>query len=391
MPVRVPVSSDADVAVVGGGPAGTATAIELARLGLTVTVLERSGYDTVRIGETLPPAIAPRLARLGVWQGFLDQGHLPSYAVRSAWGSDVVHDMPHMFNPYGKGFHVDRAAFDSLLAQRARNVGAEVHANSRVVAIDRSARGDWRVIFDDADERRAIHARYLVDASGRGSRFRRKFDIDDEVHDRLVGIAVWFEGDTAASLGGSYTLIESVESGWWYSAPIPNDKLIVVFMCDLDSYRDGRRRSARYWYERLEETRHTRTRIAPMRSAATPRVYLAHSHHVVRLGDTGWLPVGDSMQAVDPLSGQGACNAFLMAEQAAVAIAGYFDGRPGAVSDYLAQTNDDFGRYLDTRQYYYAKETRWPKSSYWRRRTAPARPWVESWPRPRARNAVTTA
>ncbi len=391
MPPRVAVAKDADVVVVGGGPAGTATAIELVRLGLTVTVLERSRYDTIRIGETLPPAVAPRLARLGVWQGFLDQGHLPSYAVRSAWGSDVVHDQPHMFNPYGTGFHVDRAAFDGLLAQRARDVGAEVHGHSRVTAIDPAAPGNWRVKFVDAEGRHTIQARFLVDASGRNSIFRRKLDVDDEVHDRLVGVAVWYERDTAVPLDGLYTLVESVESGWWYSAPVPNEKWIVVFMSDLDLYRDGKRRSARYWFGRLEETRHTRARVRPLRPATPPRVYLAHSHHIVRLGDTGWLPVGDAMQGVDPLSGGGACNAFHMAEQAAAAIGGYFNGRPGALPGYLARIDDDFGRYLETRRYYYAQETRWPDSVYWRRRTTPARPWVENGPLPRGRNAVTTA
>jgi 2-polyprenyl-6-methoxyphenol hydroxylase-like FAD-dependent oxidoreductase len=44
-----------DVVIVGGGPAGTATA--LTRFGSSVTVLKRSHYESTRIGETLPPEI----------------------------------------------------------------------------------------------------------------------------------------------------------------------------------------------------------------------------------------------------------------------------------------------------------------------------------------------
>ena len=370
MRIPAPPPNDTDIVVIGGGPAGTATAIELVRLGFSVNVLERSNYDSVRIGETLSPVIAPRLARLGVWQAFLDQEYLPSYAVRSAWGSDVLHDLPHLFNPHGVGWHVDRAGFDGLLAQRARDVGAEVRVNARVTAIDRVGRGNWRVVFIDARGRQAIHARFLVDAAGRNSSFGRKLGVDDEVHDQLVGVAVWFEHDASPPLDGTYTLIESAERGWWYSAPVPNGKWIVMFMSDLDLYQAGRRRSARYWYERLEDTCHIRARVKPLRPTTPPRVYMAHSHNIVRLGDPGWLSVGDAMQGVDPLSGQGVCNALNMAEQAAAAIKGYFDGRSGALSDYLAQINDAFGWYLETRRYYYAKETRWAVSEFWQRRAA---------------------
>ena len=318
------------------------------------------------------PAIAPHLARLGVWQAFLDQAHLPSYAVRSAWGTDVLHDMSHLFNPYGMGWHVDRQRFDRMLMQRARAVGAKVWTNARLAEIERGPKNDWRVNFASADGLQAIHARFLVDASGRSSALRRKFGVDDEVYDRLVGVAVWIEHGAVAPRDDAYTLIESVEQGWWYSAPVPAGKLIVMFMSDLDLYQAGRRRSARYWFNRLEETQHTRARVMPPRSVSASRVYLAHSHRVLSLGSRGWLPVGEAMRGIDPLSGQGVCNALQMAEQAAAAINAYFDGKSGALSDYVAQIDGATARYLDMRRYYYAKESRWTEADFWRRRAAPA-------------------
>src|SRR6266511_1550652 len=58
-----------DVFVIGGGPAGSAAALKLARAGRAVALAERSRYEQARIGETLPPVAQPTLAGLGLWDG----------------------------------------------------------------------------------------------------------------------------------------------------------------------------------------------------------------------------------------------------------------------------------------------------------------------------------
>ena len=112
-----------DVAVVGGGPAGAATALALARAGYTVTVLERSRYDAFRIGETLPPAVKRPLMELGVWDQFLATGTLESPGIVSAWGRPDPYDNDFIVNPDGPGWHVDRRGFDAMLARRPADGG----------------------------------------------------------------------------------------------------------------------------------------------------------------------------------------------------------------------------------------------------------------------------
>jgi hypothetical protein len=61
-----------DVIIVGGDPAGAATALSLRSHApdLSVAMIEQTNYHAMRIGETLPPLVQPLLERIGVWQAF---------------------------------------------------------------------------------------------------------------------------------------------------------------------------------------------------------------------------------------------------------------------------------------------------------------------------------
>ena len=136
-----------DVIVLGGGPAGAATAIALARLGWSVTILERSHYESARIGETLPPDIKHLLIALGVWDQFLADNPLESPGIASAWGQAELYDNDFIVNPHGPGWHVDRKRFDAMLARAAEEQGVEVLRGVRGISVKRdtnSGRGSDR-------------------------------------------------------------------------------------------------------------------------------------------------------------------------------------------------------------------------------------------------------
>jgi 2-polyprenyl-6-methoxyphenol hydroxylase-like FAD-dependent oxidoreductase len=78
------------VLVAGGGPAGCATAIDLAAKGLKVLLVERSRYERWRVGETLPPSVCVTLTQLGVWERFCQNGHLPSHAIHRMFTPDIL-------------------------------------------------------------------------------------------------------------------------------------------------------------------------------------------------------------------------------------------------------------------------------------------------------------
>ncbi len=116
-----------DVVIIGGGPAGSATAISCATAGLSVLVLERAAFPRDCPGESLHPGVEPLFTQLGVGD-----------AVRAARfvrypGFWVEWDGPRQFVPFGQdangpwlGFQAWRAELDALLLERARALGVEV-------------------------------------------------------------------------------------------------------------------------------------------------------------------------------------------------------------------------------------------------------------------------
>jgi 2-polyprenyl-6-methoxyphenol hydroxylase-like FAD-dependent oxidoreductase len=122
-----------DVAILGGGPAGSATALALKRRDrqLRVALIEKTDYSALRVGETLPPPAQRLLMDLGVWDAFLERAPLESSGTRAAWGAPSFHDNAFIYSPYGRGWHVDRREFDAMLVGEAERAGVEVFRQTR--------------------------------------------------------------------------------------------------------------------------------------------------------------------------------------------------------------------------------------------------------------------
>jgi flavin-dependent dehydrogenase len=129
------------VAVIGGGPAGSATAIRLARLGLPVTLYEKSHFPRRKLcGGFVSPEALQALSDLGVLQAVRDSAAYPIHRVTvAAAGSAVAKtDLP---NP---GLSVSRAALDAHLLAQARRVGVRVFEGTD--GLRNTGHADWTVI-----------------------------------------------------------------------------------------------------------------------------------------------------------------------------------------------------------------------------------------------------
>lgn len=181
---------DVDVAVLGGGPGGCATALALTRDGLSVGLVERSAYDNLRVGETLPPAVQVPLRSLRVWGQFIRDAHFASPGTYSAWGQPDLYRNDFIFNPYGMGWHIERRRFDATLARMAEEAGASVYRGALWTSSEGStAKREIHIVH--GDERLTLRTRFVVDATGRASALARKEGATRISHDRLVGVVVF--------------------------------------------------------------------------------------------------------------------------------------------------------------------------------------------------------
>lgn len=349
-----------DVAVVGGGPAGAAAAIAAARAGLVTALLESSHYERSRLGETLSPAAAPILARLGLPMPSGSEA-TTSFGNESAWGDPELTAKPFIFDPRGVGAHLDRARFDATLADAAQAAGATVLRGARVAGCESRTDGSLRLAVGT----REASASAAVFATGRNAVLPRLLGGRRHLRDRLIGIAVEYGG---AGDDGT-TLIESVRDGWWYSASLPSGNRVVTLMTDPDICRARQYTEPANWAAAVATTRHTDARLSGLTPLAPPRVVSAASHRLDRGGGRGrWLAAGDAAMAVDPLAGNGLTRALLSGEAAGTAIAHWLLGRHDPAHAYERWLNTSFTRYKKEHSDHYALERRWPDEPFWRRR-----------------------
>lgn len=378
---RAPLAGDrwVDVAIIGGGPAGSTAAAVLARAGVSVLLIDRGDGWARGIGESLPPMAAPLLRALGVWDQFLAAGHLPSHGNRSAWGAPEAEERDFLFHPEGVGWHLDRPRFDAMLVDAAVRAGASYTRRTRLARHRRDAGGAWRLDLVVGGRETTARAGAIVDASGRARLLARAERMPCAAYDRLVGIVgVLIPGDAEGHLvpdEDSLTLIEAVPDGWWYAARIPGRRLVVAYMTDADIAASCGVRSSSGWAAalarapRIEE----RARRHGYRLDTALRVVPADSSYLRDVGGDGWCAVGDAVAAHDPLSSFGITAALTGGEQAARVIlvdGGALRAGRDEFNEYARQMRQTYAGYVAQWLGYYALERRWLGSPFWSRRHA---------------------
>jgi flavin-dependent dehydrogenase len=353
------VDADADVLVLGGGPAGAATALALVARGLRVTVATKVRANAVRIGETVPPTIAQPLSELGVYDDFLADGHIAAPGTVVCWGDDQPYENDSIANPYGDGWHLDRDRFDATLLAAAVHAGAQVCRSTSFAAIERTGRG-WHLNRTGALPLRAPR---LVDATGRPARIATKFGAVRRREDRLIGLVRF----GAAATGDHRTFIEACEHGWWYASVLPGGRAVTALMTDADLLPVGGLERQRLWDRAFSKTVLVQT-VMTTATGQAPTLHAAPADVACLSVCAGsdWVAVGDAARTLDPLSGQGVTAACVSAVQAGEAL--IQPRRAPALSVFAAQTAAAHRAHVRTGLRYYRRETRWPRSPFWARR-----------------------
>ena len=315
-----------DVAVIGGGPAGSTAAALLARRGHRVIALEKARHPRFHIGESLLPMNLPVFERLGV----LDK--VRALGVFKA-GADFEADNPRGYNTFafaraiGKSpphaYQVWRQDFDRMLYQHARECGADAREGHEVTAVlQQGPRATRLEVRTDDGRSYCLQARYLVDASGRDAFLaaKRKLRRKNRQH-QSAAIFGHFRG--AASRSGEDAgniSIYRFDHGWMWMIPLPDGVMSVGAVCRPEYLKQRKGRTVEYLLDTLKQSAGLWRRMERAELIGEVRVTGNYSYDSTSMGGPGWVLVGDAFAFLDPVFSSGVYLAMSGAETAAAVV-----------------------------------------------------------------------
>ena len=383
-----------DVAIIGAGVAACATAIALRKRypDFRIVMVDRqlennSEQESItknRIGETLPAQAVVPLQRLGLWQGFIDCEFLAAHGSSASWGAKQRYYNEFITSPYGHGWHIDRVKFDRWLLKETQEQKIDVYNGRRIQRSefrDDASNPYWFFYLTDTKNNRVeINASFVVDATGRKAYFAQQQGSKLKTDDKLVAIYRFLSNNNSTKLEhekrqkntDTTTLVESHTDGWWYSAVLPNNDLVLALMTDADIANQNHFRDNQTWKECLTKSEHTWQRVnenySDDLSENKPSVIAAHSQSLDYVTGDAWLAVGDASTTYDPLSSLGIFKALRSGLYASFAISDYFSDVDSKLTKYQAIMSSEYQNYIQKRREYYAEEQRFNDAVFWQRR-----------------------
>ena len=332
--------SDAyDVIVIGGGPAGSTTAALVAEHGHRVLLLERARFPRFQIGESLMPGTYWSFKRLGVLEKLKKSAYVRKYSVQffGASGRGSAPFYFHRHDPHESSvtWQVLRSEFDRMMLENAREKGACVRQGAAVqeVLFDGDRAFGVRAKFGDGSLQ-DLHARVVVDATGRSALISRKLGIKTEEPTlKKASLFTHFESgsrDEGIDEGATLILHTLTKDAWFWYIPLAGDVVSVGVVGDIGYLVQKREGTPQgIFEEELDRCPPMRERLERARQLFPMKVTSDFSYRARSVSGAGWVLVGDAYGFLDPVYSSGVFLALKSGEMAADAI-------------HEAISNDDF-------------------------------------------------
>ncbi|MGH7840368.1 MAG: NAD(P)/FAD-dependent oxidoreductase [Candidatus Binataceae bacterium] len=333
---------DFDVAILGGGPGGSAAGSYLARAGLKCVIFERELFPRQHVGESLVPASNRVLADLGLIEQ-MDENRFPrkfgavwtsaafapvynvdweglSTASQSVGSEAVAAEADIRFEERAQPgvnlnytWHVDRGKFDNLLLNRASDLGATVYEGLRVQAVDFSEPATPKVRVTMGRQELKLRTRMVIDASGRhtllGNQLRLK--VTDPVFDQYA-IHTWFENLDRLAMAkkemfGDYIFVHflPVNNTWIWQIPITESITSVGVVTQKRNFQKTRQSREQFFWECVDSRSEFGAALRAAKQLRPLKDEGDYSYSMKQICGDGFVLIGDAARFVDPIFSSG--------------------------------------------------------------------------------------
>ena len=340
-----------DVAIIGGGPAGSTAAALLAQAGRRVILFEREKFPRFHIGESLLPFSMKAFTRLGLHEKFSRAGFIKKYGGEIIGACSENGTKFYFKDGYRSqtdhAYQVTRGDFDKVLLDHARESGAHVHEQTAVDGIDFSHDGIQLGVRSDGSFR-SVRARYLVDASGRNSVLGRQFKIK-KTYDHLQKLSIFahYEGVWRRDgIDGTLTVLVRAVDRWFWLIPVTAERTSVGMVLDSETFRKSKVTAEDFLEQALAEQPTIAKRMTNARRVTKVYLEADFSYRSARLYGDRWLLTGDAAGFIDPIFSSGVFLAVFSGEKCADVLNEVLD-RPRKAKRLFARYERSVNRAMD--------------------------------------------
>ncbi len=306
-----------DIAVIGGGPAGSTAGRLLAEWGYSVLILNRPEGKTPSLAESLPPSIRKLFRHLGILER-VDEAQFYRTSGNTVWWGGAqgrVEKFPGP--PDAWGYQVLRSKFDGLLLELAEAAGACVCRDATARRVDMELPEGVRLDYELAGRMSQAQARVALDCSGRaGLIARRGFRKKEFRYSTLAIAGVWRREGGWGLEDETHTLVETYDDGWAWSIPISPE--VRYFTMMVDPRVERRERLEKIYRSELAKTRHFPRLLDAAQLESPPWACDASLYSASCYAGPRFLLVGDAASFIEPLSSFGVKKALASAWTAGV-------------------------------------------------------------------------
>lgn len=319
-----------DVLIIGGGPAGSALGAYLSKAGISNTILESAVHPRPHVGESMVTAstrvfdeigFLPTMEREGFVHKFGAAWHAPkgggTFEIRFGEFPQEDIDQPHTY-------HVDRAKMDHLLLRHAESLGSKVLENTAVTEVLMDGERATGVRIRRGDQTEELPARFVVDASGRGTVLGNQLGIKrkDELFNQYA-VHAWFENvDRGAASAEEFIHIYflEVERGWAWQIPITDTITSMGVVADRAVFQGSSGSAQERFEELIGQNSNLVKAMAGAKRTNEFKTEGDYSYSMSRFAGDGWALVGDAARFVDPIFSSGVSVALYSAKFCAEAL-----------------------------------------------------------------------